>query len=192
MRTGLVLLLVALSVLHAGCIGTTGGDAPPTTTAIEPVTATPTAADVGTATASTTSSPTATSAGTALLLSRDEVFETDPLHHHDAGDFEEVDLYYVAGNGTWYHARPDGSIGARASRTEALELATVVYDNGTRATETLALESPDWPRYVWTLDDTCEELTLVDAETGRLVASHPPPPGCAVLEAMLTPTSTDP
>lgn len=120
-----------------------------------------------------TSGPTSTPGGdNATLLSRDELFETVV-----DGDRREhaASLYHVAGNGTWYHADADGSIGRSAPHGDVVPNVAVALENGTTVDETIELPPSARPVYVWKVTQTGCGTTAYDAASGATLAAYPVP-----------------
>jgi len=109
----------------------------------------------------------ASPANNTTLLTKDELYSTVVDQERDA---TTVSLYFVAENGSWYYADPDGTIGALAP-------------NGAEIpnTENEFAEVPpsDRPTYVWKLSKTDCGTTLYNASDGETIATYPIP-GCDI------------
>lgn len=122
--------------------------------------------------------------GNSTLLSRAELLggsDTDVA----------ADLYYVAENGTWYHARPNGSVGEPAPAGATIP---------NIANETAEVPAADRPVYVWKVTDGSCGSTLYDASTGDVIAPYPipgcppqtPPTASATVTAISAETTDEP
>jgi len=115
-----------------------------------------------------TEHPTGTRNGT-VLLTRAELFAALDEDGTDAN----ATLYYVAENGTWYHASSNGSVGVVASEGDVVPgIADETYD----------VPPDDRPRFLWKVvrDGGCD-TGFYDASNGTSVATYvvpscPPPP----------------
>lgn len=101
----------------------------------------------------------------ATLLTRDELF--DSVVDADPGDARAA-LYLVAEDGSWYHADPNGTVGAVAP--DGSDLPNV-------ADETVDVPASERPVYVWKVTVGGCGTTAYDAGDGAVVAAYPIP-GC--------------
>lgn len=99
------------------------------------------------------------------LLTRDEMYHS--VLDRDRSD-TNASLYVVAENGTWFHASPDGTIGAKAPDGAVIPN----FED-----ETANLPPSDRPVYVWKVTVNNCGTTLYNATDGTSIAAYPIP-GC--------------
>lgn len=109
------------------------------------------------------------------LLTRDELYDSVV---DEARNETNASLYFVAENGTWYHAYSDGTVGEPAPSGDVIPNIEVVLDNGTEVNETADIQSSERPIYVWKVVGDCG-TTLYNASDGTAIAAYPIP-GCSV------------
>lgn len=83
---------------------------------------------------------------------------------------DEVGLYYVDRNGTWYHASPNGGIGAPAPEGNDSKVAPIEFQ----------LSPDERPAFVWRVyrgsrANECPYTRFFDAETGSYLGWIPVP-----------------
>lgn len=164
MRAALAPAFLVAVVVAAGLAGTTGGAAGPTQT--------PTVA---------TERPTAGQNGTALL-GREELYAA--VDESSTGS--TASLYYVAENGSWFHASVNGSVGSPAPAGDAVPGV---------ADETHEVGPDERPVYLWRVvsDDECD-TTFYDASNASdassyVIPSCPPPTTGATTTRPITQTT---
>lgn len=119
------------------------------------------------------------------LLTESQLFEDvvdgNPENH-------TATLYYVAANGTWYHAETDGTIDSRAPYGDVVP--NVDVEDGNRTTnETVNIDEQRLPAYVWKVTREGCGTTVYDAETGgELTGIHVP--SCTQLQRPNPPGAT--
>lgn len=188
MRDAFLAVVVASAFVLAGRVGTTG-DATSTPTPTPPesttarTTATPTPPESATASPSPTPATTspaecarlvddaspadATADANGTLLSAADLYAR--IGTADCAD-DRLALYYVAENGTWFHARPNGSVGDPAPEGNHSAVAPVRFH----------LDPDRRPTYVWRRyrgDDVgdCPYTQFYGAESGAFLGSIPVP-----------------
>lgn len=100
------------------------------------------------------------------IVDRETLYETEI---HAAPDVYDATLYFVAEDGTWYHAFPNGSIGSPAPDGDEIPLLSG---------ETYDVPQDERPKYLWKVvaDDGCS-TTFFNAENTSDAAPLPIP-GC--------------
>ena len=129
-------------------------------------------------TASATESNQNTTQSNQTLLSRDELFASVDDKN---GRNTTAKLYFVAVNGTWFHALPDGTIGAPAPHGNVIPNVDTEIGNGTTVNETLEIDEENLPVYVWKVTQPCETAAY-NASSSDLIADFDIP-GCSGLRA---------
>lgn len=119
------------------------------------------------------------------LLSKGELFES--VVEADRGDYNAF-LYYVAANGTWFHAYANGTVESPAPHGNVVPNIEIAYDNGTTVNETIAIPAEKRPIYVWKVTQNDCETTVYNATTGEIITNFPIP-ACGV-PTHLSPTPT--
>lgn len=160
--------LFACLLVLAGCTGTPGttpGAAPTSPTEAPADAETPTALECATR-------RNASTATDATLLSMREAFAAVEGSCAD----QRAVLYYVAANGTWFHAASNGSVGTRAPSGNVVPGVKRESRNGTSVNETVDL-TDERPIYVWKVWETdhCPGPTVLNATGGETIATYPIP-----------------
>lgn len=109
------------------------------------------------------------------LLTQDEMYNS--VLDKDRSD-TNASLYFVAENGTWFHAYPNGTIGAKAPDGAVIPN---IED------ETATLPVSDRPVYVWKVTVNNCGTTLYNASDGTSLAAYPIP-GCGMPSPSSEPT----